>query len=154
MLPCISVSKKVNAAKTLFTFQLTYVLTEKIKKCRLVQLSEKERREKRKREGRFCKRLVVIKYHSLQQEHEMTVTDQKTLHLSSSLHSLFLKTFVKSRNNESGILKIFSAIFTVNSFTKVSFVLEARKNLQMFLVRMFVLMSLHHEQTDYLTVCT
>lgn len=75
MLPCISVSKKVNAAKTLFTFQLTYVLTEEIKKCRLVQLSEKERREKRKREERFCKRLVVIKYHSLQQEHEMTVTD-------------------------------------------------------------------------------
>lgn len=76
MLPCIiSVSKKVNAAKTLFTFQLTYVLTEKIKKCRLAQLAEKERREKRKREGRFCKRLVVIKYHSLQQEHEMTVTD-------------------------------------------------------------------------------
>lgn len=46
MLPCMSVSEKVKAAKTLFTFQLTYVLTEKIKKCRLVQLSEKERREK------------------------------------------------------------------------------------------------------------
>lgn len=47
MLPCTSVSEEVNVAKTLFTFQLTYALTEKIKKCRLVHLSEKERREER-----------------------------------------------------------------------------------------------------------
>lgn len=47
MLPCTSVSEEVNVAKTLFTFQLTYALTEKIKKCRLVHLSEKERKEER-----------------------------------------------------------------------------------------------------------